>query len=363
MNRKVPLTIGYDAHAIVALNKGGGKGTQLRNLLGSHINTFKGFASKSEVRSDLPIVTRGCNEYVIWQQSTLIRMLWQAQLDLFVAPYNTAPLFIPKKTKLILVLHDLIPFENFRRCSLRLRALLHVWRFLIPRNVARAFVVLTVSEYSREQILRRFPNTLVEVIYCTIGESWFLESNAMPVSERDNYVLMVTSTEPHRNVDRALRAYAQYVVSAGERPAQLRIAGVSGKAHLIHGVLRDLGLVSQVIVEPYLSEAAMQERFRRAKAVIMPSLFEGFGIPVLEGMASGTPVICSNAASLPEIGGDAAAYFNPYDVDDMARTVFSVLSDVDLQLKMSERGIVRARLFHPKKIEERVEEFWTSIAE
>jgi glycosyltransferase involved in cell wall biosynthesis len=358
--------VGYDAHALVAADKGTGKGRQLRNILGDKLSLFVGFApptaSPAAPAAELSLVQRGPSKYLVWQQTELPRMIQRARLDVFLAPYNTAPLLLPRKTRLVLVLHDLIALEEFPDVSLRLRVLFSIWRFLIPRAVARAHVVLTVSEYSRQQILERFPSARVEVIPCTIPDSWFGEQAVIPPALRGNYLFLVTSIEPHRNLDRALAAYAKYAAEAGEGAAELRIAGVSKRAEIVREKVAAHGLGNRVVVEPYLSDAEMQDRVRRARAIYMPSLVEGFGIPVLEGMSTGTPVLCSNVTSLPEVGGDAPAYFDPLDVDSMANALRSVLGDDARCAAMSRKGIERAQAFHPRRIEERAARFWTSLA-
>lgn len=360
-----PLRVGYDAHALVAADKGTGKGRQLRNILGDKLSQFVGFAPPGpsvQGPSGLSLVQRGPSKYLVWQQTELPRMIQRAKLDVFLAPYNTAPLLLPRKTTLVLVLHDLIALEEFPGVNLRLRILFSIWRFLIPRAVARAHVILTVSEYSRQQILGRFPSARVEVIPCTIPESWFGEQAVVPVSLRGNYLFLVTSIEPHRNLDRAFAAYAKYAAEAGESAAELRIAGVSKRAEIVREKVDAHGLGNRVIIEPYLSDVEMQDRVRRARAIYMPSLVEGFGIPVLEGMSTGTPVLCSNVTSLPEVGGDAPAYFDPHDVDSMAAALRSVLGDDSRCAVMSRKGIERAQAFHPRRIEESASRFWSNLA-
>jgi len=357
-----PLRVGYDAHAFVAADKGTGKGRQLRNILGDKLKQFVGFAPPGADVSGLPLVRGGPSKYLVWQQTELPRMIRRAHLDVFLAPYNTAPLVLPRRTKLVLVLHDLIPLERFPRVNPRLRVLLSIWRFLIPRAVSRAHVILTVSEYSRQQILHHFPGSRVEVIPCTISDSWFDAGPAAASSDRGEYLFLVTSTEPHRNLDRALQAYANYANAVGPGAAQLRIAGVSRRREIVQEKVDHLKLGEEVVIEPYLSDTEMQDRVRRARAIYMPSLVEGFGIPVLEGMSCGTPVICSNVTSLPEVGADAPEYFDPTDVDSMTAALRNVLCDEDRQAAMADAGIRRAKTFHPQLVAQCADDFWSSLA-
>jgi glycosyltransferase involved in cell wall biosynthesis len=356
------LRIGYDAHALVAENKGGGKGTQLRNLLGQRLHSFVGFAPASPVHSGPPLICGGPRKYLVWQQLFLPWLMRDSKLDAFLAPYNAGPLLLPARTKLILVLHDLIPMHTFQGAAFRTRLSLSLWRMLIRQSVARAHTILTVSEFSRDEILKMFPGSRVEVIPCTIKESWFDESEYVSTGKRENYMFLVTSIDPHRNLDRALEAYANYAKAAGDNAVQLRIAGVSKAGEFVQEKIERFGVGKNVTIEKYLSEAEMQSRVRHAQAIYMPSLVEGFGIPVLEGMSCGTPILCSSITSLPEVGGDAPVYFDPTNVEEMTAAITSVLGDAGKRESMAKKGIERAKVYHPQVVTESVNHFWEALA-
>jgi glycosyltransferase involved in cell wall biosynthesis len=359
-----PLYVTYDAYGIVSPREHIGKGAHLRNLLGPNIHQFIGFAPCGDEKPDLPILRKGFANYTLWQQSSLPGILFSQKPDIFVAPFNTAPLFVPKQTKLILVLHDLIPFQNYRDIGLRFQLLLRYWRALIAASVPRAFLVITVSEYSRREILARFPKARVTVLPNTISESWYVRKSIIPPQERDNYVLMVSALSPHKNLQRALLAYAGYVRDIGPTAADLRIIGISEpNVSRLQPQVRELGICDRVQFMPYLCELELQDLYRRAKALFVPSLMEGFGIPVLEGMASGTPVISSSATSLPEVGGTAPEYCDPHDVGDMSRALKKVLGDITYRGSMIGCGLLRAEAFHRAVVAAQIDRFWKDLPE
>lgn len=362
ISEKYPLRVTYDAQAMVAPDQHIGKGIHLRNLLGSHIEQFVGIAPGGKQESSLPIVQRGFSNYLIWQQTSLPWVLFSLRPDVFVAPFNTAPLLFPKRTKLLLIVHDLITFEQYRNVGIRFRWLLRYWRSLTSASIRHAFLVITVSEYSREQILHRFPKARVVVLPNSISESWYVRQNATSVRDRENYILMVSAMSPHKNIQRGLQAYSAYVSDVGLSCADLRVVGISKtNAANLQPRLRELGVSDRVHFMPYLSELELQRLYRSAKALFIPSLMEGFGIPVLEAMASGTPVVSSSATSLPEVGGAAPEYCDPYDATDICRVLTRVLADDDLRAGMAERGLSQAETFHPHVVQNQINRFWADL--
>jgi glycosyltransferase involved in cell wall biosynthesis len=355
------LRVAYDALALVSGDGGTGKGMQLRNLIDSRWAQFQGYAPPmGRQKLTAGIVQGGIRRYLIWQQASLPRLIKPWKPDVFLAPYNTAPLWLPRQTRLVLVLHDLILLQNFRPTTPRARIVNSYRRRLIPLSVARSSYLLTVSEFSRDRILEKFPEARVIVIPCTIPESWFVGPGIQ--QQRDNYILLVTGPPPHKNTARALRAYARYVGMAGAGAANLRIVGLAGAGEAFPAMVRELGLKQRVAFEPFVSTATLQLLYRRAKAILVPSLLEGFGIPVLEGMASGTPVIASYGSSLSEVGGEAVQYCDPLDETSIAESIFALSENPALSIEKVGRGHAQAARFHPRIVHRQIDEFWFQIA-
>jgi glycosyltransferase involved in cell wall biosynthesis len=359
--RNATLRVAYDAQAFVRGDGGTGKGLQLRNLIGSRWAEFQGYApSPGKQRLAEGIVQGGNRHYLIWQQASLPRLLKSWEPNVFLAPYNTAPLWLPHGTQLVLVLHDLILMEKFKASTAWMRIVNTYRRHLIPPSVARSSHVLTVSEFSRNRIREYFPQARVTVIPCTIAESWFVEPANL--DQRDNYILLVTATQPHKNNTRALRAYARYVTMAGSGAANLRIVGLAYAGKAFREIVQQLGLDTKVTFESFVPTSTLQQLYRQAKAVLVPSLLEGFGIPVLEGMASGTPVIASRSSSLSEVGGDALQYFDPYDETSIADAIFAVSENPVLWLETARKGHIQSAKFRPEIVRRQIDEFWFKIA-
>ncbi|MGC2402311.1 MAG: glycosyltransferase family 1 protein [Acidobacteriaceae bacterium] len=355
------LRVAYDGWALASGDGGTGKGLQLRNLISSRWAEFRGYAPSPKGQERIAgLIQGGSRRYLFWQQASLPRLIKPWKPDVFLAPYNTAPLWLPRGIQLLLVLHDLILMEKFKASTARMRIVNSYRRRLISPSVTRSSYVLTVSEFSRNQILKQFPFARVRVIPCTVAESWFVEPASL--HERENYILLVTATPAHKNAARALRAYAHYVGMAGAGAANLRIVGLALGGEPFQKMVQELGLNARVVFEPFIPTVILQQLYRRAKAVLVPSLREGFGIPVLEGMASGTPVIASRSSSLPEVGGRALYYFDPSDEKAMAESIFELSGNPLLWSEKAREGQLQVRKFHPAIVSRQVDDFWFEIA-
>jgi alpha-1,3-rhamnosyl/mannosyltransferase len=155
----------------------------------------------------------------------------------------------------------------------------------------------------------------------------------------------VGNLKPHKNIARLFRAM-KLLRERKQGDIQLLVVGDDAvwKPALVQECLR-LGLQEMVKFVSFVSEDVLPVVYAGAELVIQPSTLEGFGLPVLEAMACGTPVVCSNAASLPEVGGDAAEYFDPYSVEDMAGAIERVLSSGTRQAELRRKGLLQAARF------------------
>lgn len=353
------IKVGYDAQAFLSPNGGTGKGLQLRNLLGPFVHSFVGFASNAPNCSGLPLVQEGASRYNLWQQLSLPASLRRHNIDLFLAPNNNAPLFLPSRVELVLVLHDLILMKGFRKPSRHGRLMDAYRRHQISPSVARSSIVLTVSEHARAEILNAFPRADVRIIPCTIPVDWF---RPKPLEGREGYLLMVTSSAPHKNAEGAIEAFARYALAAGTHARPFKIVGLSREAALYTRKAAELGVSKLVSILPFVTESELRALYSGAAASLFPSFAEGFGIPMLESMATGTPVIAARATSLPEVGGDAAYYFDPGNIDEIAAALQSVLGDEHLRSTMASQGWLRAQFYHPDVVGKLVTAFWGEVA-
>lgn len=262
-------------------------------------------------------------------------------------PHFNAPLV--RFRPLVVTIHDLIYLRE--RAALRSPLKRAAAWALIGATVDRARAILTVSEATKADLLDAFPHVRPErisVVHEAPSASFRQEPDAARVAAarlkhriKQPFILFVGSLKPHKNVATLVRA----VQAIRERglPHELRLVGRDDRS--------DTALAALLPQSPFvrqmgeLPDGELSTLYRLADAVVLPSFREGFGLPVVEAMVSGTPAILARRSSLPEVGGDAAAYFDPDRVDDLAQILYTILNDNELRKQMSARGIVRAATF------------------
>jgi glycosyltransferase involved in cell wall biosynthesis len=281
-----------------------------------------------------------------WEQFILPLQAKRYGLDLMHSPGYVQPLRLPCKSVVTIPdlnfhnLHDSLPLVR--------RAVLH---FFVRQSARRADYVLTISQASRDQIISVLgvPARKVAVTHLAAKEltAPAVEFDALSkmLHIQKPYILALSSRSPHKNMLRLIEAFA-IIRERGFVEARLILAGhpPRGKSSLDELVKRK-SLGDYVGFTGYVSDEVLASLYAHAELFVFPSLYEGFGIPVLEAFTYGVPVALSHAASLPEIGGDAASYFDPRDVQGMAATMMELLCNKELRAQQTERGRERASLF------------------
>lgn len=350
--------IAYDAR--LSLGQYRGMGRFLRQLIAGHERDFVGFSATGEQDPSLNLVSSGFHFFPLWEQLSIPSLARQHNIDLFLAPYNTGPLRLPHHVKLLLVVHDLIYLEPLPPSVSLYQNLGRAYRRIIaPRVLGRANTIVTVSNYSKERLVTRFgvAPSKIWVIPNSLDDRWFTLDSQPHLN--DSYIFMVAGEAPNKNLKRALEAYALYRVTNKDASRGLKVAGVkSGFHQVFRSHAQNLGINEHVDFLPYLSDSEICTLYRGAELFVMPSLMEGFGIPVVEAMASDIPVLASSTTSLPEVGGEAARYFDPTSVQGMAQAISDLMADPAARLQMSKLGREQVRKFHPEVVNRKIREFW-----
>jgi glycosyltransferase involved in cell wall biosynthesis len=288
--------------------------------------------------------------YSVREQVSVPVALWQSRVDLFHAPhYVVSPL---TRCPYVVTIHDCI---HLRFPQYLPSKAAHVYaRMMMSLSAKRAKRVLTVSQASKDDIVHYLgtPPEKVEVIYNALDERLAEPPTADEVSrvrERflltSPFILYAGNIKPHKNVDRLIEAYA-ILRRRGIGDVKLLIIGdeISKYKHLRRLVHR-FQLHQHVRFFGFVPDETLAVLYRLATTFVFPSLYEGFGLPPLEAMAAGAPVITSNVSSLPEVVGDAAVLIDPMDPRAIADAMARVLTDDALRAELIRRGHERVKAF------------------
>lgn len=249
----------------------------------------------------------------------------------------------------VVSIHD-VSFKRFPHFfSPRERLLFNT---LVPLTLRRARGVITLSDHARDEVLHFFP-FLKDRVFVTQLAAGHIFNPCDPAQARrhiedsygiaDRFILAVGNIQPRKNLRRLLHAFAliQHILNY-----KLVIVGQSRwQMTSIYRTILDLGLQERVIFTGYVPAGELVWFYNAAGVFVYPSLYEGFGLPIIEAMACGTPTITSNSSSMPEVAGDAAFQVDPYDVGQIASAIQSVLNSPDLARTLSAKGLERASSF------------------
>ncbi len=220
----------------------------------------------------------------------------------------------------------------------------------IDYSIDRSDLLIAVSENTKQDIINllNVPSSKIHVIYngvTPMASKNKLEEVQQRFSFTHPYILYVGNLEPRKNIERLVLAYAKLKKEINI-PHQLVLAGQKGWLYdTIFQTVLSKGLQDDVIFTGYISESEKAALYTNASLFAYPSLYEGFGIPILEAMSAGIPVVCSNTSSMPEVAGEAALFVNPLDVDDIASGMFSLLSDEALRATKIALGKIQTTKF------------------
>jgi glycosyltransferase involved in cell wall biosynthesis len=268
-----------------------------------------------------------------YRLSRAIRKLKQD--DVFYSPGYNAPLSCP--ASFVFTIHDL----SHVYCPENSSALIQFYYATILKRACRqAAAILTVSEFTRAQIVAWSgvqPGKVLNV-GCGVDPSYVPEGDRYGLSFP--YLLCVSNRKRHKNEFRVVEAFAR----SGIAPAVKLVFSGSGAAG-IAAHISEHGLTGNVHFAGTVEESRLPSLYRGATALLFPSLYEGFGLPIVEAMACGTPVITSNVTAMPEIAGDAASLVDPTSVVEIATAISRLMGDASLRAELRAKGLARAATF------------------
>lgn len=289
---------------------------------------------------------------IIWEQLLLPSILRRKKIDILHSPGFVSPIL--KNTKQIVTIHDMTFFTH---SHFHLSSKVKYFGKLIPISIQRADMVITDSESTKKDIIKLLKTDSNKIKTVHLGtdfkpkigaQTWIRQKYKI----KSPFVLYTGTIEPRKNIANLIRAYAKI---ASKIKQQLVIVGKKGWMYdEVFELVEKLGLKERVIFAGYIPDKDLESFYSAADLFIYPSYYEGFGIPVVEAMACGCPVITSNNSSLSEIASGAALLINnPDDIDEIARKMQRVILNKKLQKTLKQKGFARSKVFSWEKTAEK----------
>lgn len=287
----------------------------------------------------------------LWTQ---IRLWWELFLkpcDALLIPAHTIPLLpIRKKTKAIAVVHDV----GFKRWP-ELYKLIQIWyhEITMRRIKSRADVILTISNFSKQEIidLYHIDANKIKVVYLGYDSSEYFPQSQEKINQvkekyniKSPYLLYVGRLEKKKNIGNIVKAFV--LARSNNEDLKLVFAGAGGNQYEeIKKIIADHKLEQEIILTGYVDQADLPALYSGSLAFIFPTLYEGFGLPILDAMASGTPVITSNTLPHTEVGGEAGIYADPKSPEAISDAIMKVAENDEFRTKVVASGFLRIKEF------------------
>ena len=370
------MKIGIEAQRIFRKNKHGMDYVVLQEILQlqqiDHQNEYYVFVKPGPDRcvedsSRVHVIEINAPSYPLWEQFALPRAAKQVGVDILHCTSNTAPIFC--SIPLVLTLHDIIFLESRDKQNRSLYQNMG-WlyrRLVVPRILNKCERIITVSDFERNNIIRKLniPERRIKMIYNGYND-WF-----RPIDDKEEvykkympekgFLFFLGNTDPKKNTERTLVAYSKYLErSEVKRPLlmadldQEYLNGIISRNHIEN-------IREKIFMPGYIQNKDLPYIYNSAFAFLYTSLRESFGIPLLEAMACGTPVVTSNTSSMPEIGGINAILVNPERADEIADMLIKLEQDATFYQQQKEWGLARATLFSWRFTAEQLLELYMEV--
>ncbi|GAB2644312.1 glycosyltransferase family 1 protein [Emticicia sediminis] len=292
--------------------------------------------------------------YVFWEQIMLPIYARKYGIDVLHCTSNTAPMFLP--VPLILTLHDVIFMEKTvgKNTSTNYQKFGNLYRkWLVPKIVRKCQQIITISEVEKANIIRvlGLQENQITVVHNGVSGRFGIKPNTETINQtkrelnlEGDFFLFLGNVEPRKNVTNTVKAFVAFAEI--NTHVQLVITGL--KPTFVADILSEIGKISflnRFVFPGFVTESVLLTLYAEAKVFLYPSFREGFGLPILEAMAFGTPVVTSNISAMPEVAGDAAFLVDPYSVEEITAGMTVAYENDKLRQQKINSGFLRPSMF------------------
>jgi len=276
---------------------------------------------------------------IFWHINVL-KYLKNTDAQIYFSPSSfIVPAFIPKNLKLFVTIHDLVSFLFSDTHNKKAK---FIEKFLINRVIKNSSYILCVSKNTLLDLKRLFKvdENKLQVINCSASDFFRPENSKLD----SNFYLAVSTISPRKNFLNIVKSFSE--VLKVNKDLRLKIVGNKGWQYkTVFEEIENLGISKNVDILGYVSDEKLRQLYNCAIALVFPSFYEGFGIPPLEAMKSGCPVISSNTSSLPEVVGDAAILIDPYDIKSLTKAMLEIKNNDNLRKSLILKGLNQSKKF------------------
>jgi len=286
--------------------------------------------------------------FVLWFEYSIPYVLKKYKADMLLSPDGFLSLRCKKPS--VVVVHDL-NFEHYPKDLPKL--VLKYYKYFVPRFIKKAAHIATVSEYSKQDIITLYGTSAekISVVYNGVNEVYspIEESEKQEIkniyTQGNDYFLYVGALHQRKNLVNLFKAYDEYKTRHKTSTKLLIVGNKMWWTKSIEQAYHQMKHKEEVVFHHHMSTVELKEVYGSATALTYISYFEGFGIPIIESFACGTPVITSNVTSMPEVAGDAALIIDPFNIDQISKALYTIETDTALRQKLIEAGLKRQKDF------------------
>jgi glycosyltransferase involved in cell wall biosynthesis len=378
------IKVGIDARFAVHNRRGIGNYTLklIQNLAKIDTNNeYILYTNKEDVDNVLPsqsnfrIKTIFPSNYFLWEQIVLPIQAKKDKIEILHCTGNTSPIFLDKAIKLVSTIHDVMFLKDYSelpKSTSYYQRLGRLYRKLIvPQAIRRLSMALTISEFSKKDILKHIPQfdiNRIKIVHPAANES-FSQVDKIKASLKIrnkfgidcSYVLTLGALDPRKNTELVIKTYIE-LKNKNIINEKLLIVGIPNwKQSIFYNIVLESNFKQDIVFLDFVSEDDLVLLYNCASIFLYPSLYEGFGIPLLEAMACGVPVVTSNVTSMPEIAGDAALLINPNNGQELKAAMTKLLDDEKLRNDLIARGLKQAKEYSWMKTAEQTLAIYESV--
>jgi glycosyltransferase involved in cell wall biosynthesis len=318
------------------------------------------------------IVEISSNTYPIWEQIQLPKYVKKYKCDILHCTSSTAPIFI--NIPIIITIHDIIFLEEnfikqfFNKASLLQKAGNIYRRIMVPIIIKKEKYLITISNYEKENIKDHFnlKNKTFKVVHNGVSDVFNNKvcenKNVLKKLNINNrYLLHLANKDPRKNTDRVLLAFSKYI-SNSKNEENLVLIGIT-ETELIKKLknLKIKNLFNKIIAINHVTDEELSSLYKLADIFLFPSLREGFGLPIIEAMACGVPLITSNTSAIPEIAESSALLINPLSVNEICEGIVAIQENPKLKETLIHKGLKRSKEFSWEKMTSKIHELYEEV--